>query len=117
MKNYKEFRHVSLGDSDIATLIAVGGGHNPETGFIESKAISFGEDANYEAYLVMEPAEIGAHYKKVFECDSWLKIYDDYDRTLYIHGKHIEIYRAGMMGIIIYNPEPKYIEHSYMRYR
>ena len=62
-----------------------------------------GSDGEYFAYLCNN-AEIGEHYTKKYECDGWLKIYDDNKKRFDQFGK-FEIYRAGDragdFGIII----------------
>lgn len=93
MKSYKEYEKRNIGASDIASLIL----SSPE----KVEYINFGEDGLYSAYIVDEKAEIGSHYKKVFECEYWLKIYDDFDLTLSLHGSKINVYRAGNFGCII----------------
>lgn len=97
MKSYKDCPIVSLGYSDIAALIAVGCG-------LKLDEIHYGGDDFYEAYLVTdEDIEIGSHYQKVFECESWLKIYDD-DTCVFksdFQYNRFEIYRAGNFGTII----------------
>lgn len=91
-RSYKEFDRVFLGFSDIAGLVA--------RGYDNLQVIRFGGDGSYHAYLC-EDAEIGDHYSKVFECETWLKIYDDREKTLEVYGKVIEIWRAGDYGMII----------------
>lgn len=93
MKNYKEQEKVTLGYSDIASVVA----RSPE----RAEAILFGADNKYYAYLVDWETEIPQYYNKVFECSSWLKIYDDEGLTLDLKGDSFEIYRAAEMGCII----------------
>ena len=95
MKSYKEYNKKHIGNSDIARVL------------IDSwnglKYLHFAQDGNYEAYMVDDNAEIGAHYKKVAEYTDWLKIYDDTGLALSLHhqGAKYEIYRAGDFGCII----------------
>lgn len=93
MKSYKDFPKVFIGYSNIGSLIAKAPG--------KVQDIYFGGDGSYEAYIVNEPASIGAHYEKVFDCSGWLKIYDDESLTLTLKGEQIIIYRAGEFGCII----------------
>ena len=95
MKTYKDFEKVYIGSSDIARLVVAGANKEP-------MILRFGEDSAYSAYFVSSPADIGEHYSKVYECDVWLKIYDDRELAAEIAAEHIEIYRAGQMGCIIY---------------
>ena len=101
MKTYKDFETIYIGGSDVASLIMMG---LKETGRT-LEFLNFGEDGEYYAYIVSrkenEPVEIGEHYKKVATFTNWLKIYDDYESTLDIKGKVINVYRAGEFGCII----------------
>lgn len=114
MKTYKDFEKIPLGYSDIACLIAVGTKSFEEArkereidhdaSILKIQEIRFGVDGFYEAYLVTDKnAKIGAHYEKVYECDSWLKIYDDDTRVFQsdYEYNHFEIYRAANYGMII----------------
>lgn len=108
MKTYKDCKKISLGGSDYCSVIAVGcydyGEKHLGNQSLKMKDIHFGEDGGYEAYLVEgEDIVIGSHYEKVFECTSWLKIYDDYKcvfKSDYDFNR-FEIYRAGNFGTII----------------
>lgn len=73
MKTYKDFNKKFIGESDIASLTL-----RSET---SCAALNFGMDAAYMAYIVTEEAEIGSHYKLIFEGKSWLKIFDDTELT------------------------------------
>ena len=97
MKTYKNFEKEHIGDSDIASLVLVG---NSENG-ITAKVLPFGMDGQYSAYIVSGKAIIGAHYKKVAEFKSWMKIYDDEELTRTFRGEKIIVYRAGKMSSII----------------
>lgn len=104
-KTYKDFNKCYIGSSDIATIIAVGFDADGKDGnYIKTGAIRFGSDGGYSAYYVDDAnVEIGAHYDKVFECQTWLKLYDDNGLTLSVYkpGATISIYRAGNFGCII----------------
>lgn len=93
MKNYKDFEKVFIGDSDIASLTL----RSP----MEATVLNFGEDNSYKAYIVEGNAEIGEHYDKVYECNNWLKIYDDDGLSAEFDADYIAVYRAGEMGCII----------------
>ncbi len=96
-KTYKDFGCTSIGASDIAALTIRAGA--------EVKSLNFGTDGCYYAYIVTEPAEIGAHYTRVASFNSpWIKIYDDEGKTFdkYVDGTQtINIYRAGNVAAII----------------
>lgn len=93
MKTYKENK-CFIGASDIASLTL----RSP----MEASTLDFVEDGFYYAWIVDDPTvTIPDHYKKVYECDHWLKIYDDSELTKEFNGKHIEIYRAGDFGCLI----------------
>lgn len=93
MKTYKDFNKKFIGESDIASLTL-----RSET---SCAALNFGMDAAYMAYIVTEEAEIGSHYKLIFEGKSWLKIFDDTELTFFARADKINIYRAGELGCII----------------
>jgi len=97
MKNYKDFEKVFIGDSDIASLILVGWSENG----LKLFDLHFGEDGSYQAYIIDEDTEIPKHYSRVYECKSWLRIYDDIGLVKEFDSNLIEIYRAGEMGCII----------------
>ena len=97
MKNYKDFKKIYIGDSDIACLVLVG--CKPNEG-ATTQILNFNEDACYYAYYVDEPATIGEHYTKIASFTSWLKIYDDTELTFKEYG-NFTIYRAGSLGCII----------------
>ncbi len=99
MKSYKAYSCRCIGGSDVASLVARGINIDG-SGSILSE-IDFGEDGAYSAYIVDDEAEIGAHYHKVFECKSWITIYDDDSCGFRAHAEHINIYRAGEFGCII----------------
>lgn len=95
-KYYKDYEEIFLGFSDIASLILVTCDH--EKG-LESSVLKMGSDGEYFAYLCKN-AKIGEHYTKKYECNGWIKIYDDNKKMFDQFGK-FEIYRAGDFGIII----------------
>lgn len=102
MKSYKDFDTISIGGSDIACLVLVGCKRNEKGESLGAftELLHFGEDGSYKAYYVTEPCEIGEHYRKVTSFNSWLKIYDDTEKTFDVYGD-FNIYRAGMLGCII----------------
>lgn len=93
MMNYKEFKKIYIGSSDIAALTLSSG-----KGVFR---LCFQEDGDYYAYLVTEPAEIGTHYHLEWECETWLKIFDDEGLVKTIKAYKMKIYRAAMRGCII----------------
>lgn len=95
--NYKEYEKINLGYSDIAALVCVG--CNEEGA--KTELLKFGEDGNFNAYIVDESAEIGAHYSLITTFNYWLRIYDDCGRVYSVTAKEIKIYRAGLRGCII----------------
>lgn len=106
MKTYRECPIVNLGGSDIATLIVVGCGEwdKKRHSCLKLEEIHYDSDGWYQAYLVTEKdVEIGSHYEKVYECTSWLKIYDDDTCVFKSDFKYnrFEIYRAANFGTII----------------
>lgn len=98
MKSYNDFEKQYIGSSDIASLILVG--YKEGEGFI-TIPLQFGQDDSYNAYIVEGEAEIGSHYEKRAEFNSWLKIYDDEELVKSFKGNKIIVYRAAEMGCII----------------
>lgn len=100
MKSYKDFPKISIGTSDISTLIMIG-----FTNKVYLMPLYFGHDGTYNAYLVKrkenETVEIGSHYTKIATFNYWLKIYDDQVCTFNEDAKEINIYRSGEFGCII----------------
>ena len=98
MKSYKDFEKVTIGYSDIVTLVVFG---CREDG-LAVDMLNFGSDGIYNAYLVDEAdVEIGEHYKKVANFKNWMKIYDDHIKSFEIQAKEINVYMAGEFGCII----------------
>lgn len=93
MKSYKDFKKVNLGSSKISSLTV----RSP----LDAAILRFVEPGQYSAYLVEGPADIGAHYSKVFSCNDWIRIYDDEALSFAIKGKEISVYRASERGCII----------------
>lgn len=101
MENYKDYEKQCIGCSDIASLILRGINTNDE---LELKALKFGGDGVYWAYIVDADTEIPEHYTQVAEFKYWMQIYDDMARTATFRTKgneKIKVYRAGMYGCII----------------
>ena len=99
MKTYKEFVKQYIGSSDIASLILAG--YVKEKG-LDLKELHFGQDDSYSAYIVEgDDVEIGSHYSKVAEFNTWLKIYDDNELTKSFYADRIVVYRAAEMGCVI----------------
>ena len=99
MKNYKK-KEILLGESDIATLILAGCGDNG----VITHALNFNCDGAYTAYLCDADQEVPSHYEKVWECHTWLKVYDDSELMQTIENmieRKIEVYRAGNYGCLI----------------
>lgn len=90
-KNYKD-KTIDLGGSDIATLILKSPCNIGE--------VHTGTDGDYRGYLVDETVEIPDYYKKVYEADTWLKIYDDETMVLQVRAKKINVYNAGKSLIL-----------------
>ena len=94
-RGHREYPRVSLGSSDIASLVL-----RDSRGVRE---LHFGEDGSYSAYLVDAECDIPDYYTLEAECRAWLSVYDDNTKTFEIQnpGKMIRIYRAGEFGCII----------------
>ena len=90
-KNYKD-KTIDLGYSDIATLILKSPCNIGE--------VHTGSDGDYKGYLVDETVEIPDYYKKVYEADTWLKVYDDEAMVFETRAKKINVYNAGKSCII-----------------
>ena len=61
-----------------------------------------------KSYFIDEEIEIPAHFTKQAEFEDWVRIYDDDERKVTIEAKHIEIYRSGEFGCLIYAPGGTY---------
>lgn len=94
---YKEYLKKTIGDSDIAALIAVG----VTNGTLTTQAISFGGDNEYTAYIVDSECDIPLHYDKAATFNKWCRIYDDTGLTQCFEADEINVYRAGDYGCII----------------
>lgn len=96
MSYYKD--HVELlGSSDVASLVLRG----IQDGKEAVKLLNFGEDGDYQAYLIKNDDEVPSHYhlEEVFQY--WMKVYDDDSMTIDLKGDKIEVYKAGMRGCLI----------------
>lgn len=90
---YKRHR-INIGGSDIASLTL----RSP----MQAATLDFVEDGDYCAWLVSDMSvSVPDHYKKVFSCEYWLKIYDDDGLQADFNAKQIEVYRAGDYGCLI----------------
>lgn len=98
-KPYKETR-ISLGGSDIASLILVGCKEGVNGLYLNE--LHFAGDNNYYAYIVRDSlVEIPNHYHLEYTYNYWMKVYDDDEKTYRISADVIEVYRSGDYGCII----------------
>lgn len=98
-KPYKETR-ISLGGSDIASLILVGCKEGVNGLYLNE--LHFAGDNNYYAYIVRDPlVEIPNHYHLEYTYNYWMKVYDDDEKIYRISADIIEVYRSGDYGCII----------------
>lgn len=93
MRDHHSYSKVSLGGSDIASLILRSPGKLSE--------LFMGEDGEYSAYVVDEECLIPSWYTQVFECKHWLSVFDDDRRTARFSGDVIRVFRSGAFGIIV----------------
>nr|DAY64150.1 MAG TPA: hypothetical protein [Caudoviricetes sp.] len=93
MKNYKDFAKMYIGESDIASLTVRSGS--------TVAALDFGQDNEYQAYIVDGNTAIPDHYHLVLDLKHWINIYDDRELAFSASADHIRVYRAGEMGCII----------------
>jgi hypothetical protein len=102
MYNYKDFRKVYLGTSDIARLILVGTN--------DCQFLDFGGDDEYSAYLIPQNCPLASHYHEVARFNTRVSIYDDtqlrleISRNPNVSDEVIRIYRAGDYGCAIRIP-------------
>lgn len=118
-ESYREFNEISIGTSDIATLIMVGCPVE-ESDELITKPLYFGADGDYKAYYINEDnIDIPGHYEKIAEFSTWLKIYDDTGLTSTIKGERIEVFRAYDFGCIIKVSDKKIddVEKGDIRYK
>ena len=99
MKSYKDFKQISLGSSDVSSVVV-----RDVSGVRE---LSFGGDGSYRAYECFgNDVEIGEHYSKILELKTWVKIYDDNCLVYDFYKKQCcsicTVYRAGDYGCIIH---------------
>ena len=95
---------VSLGGSDIATLIMVGmtTENRPVTkSHLDMKELNFGEDGEYFTWLIDGDTDVPNHYTLAAEFKNWLKIYDDEGYCTYFTAPFIRVYQAGQFGCLI----------------
>ena len=115
MKSYKDFNKISIGASDIASLVVV---MPRERGNLEwASTLHFGGDGDYRAYYCWgDDVTIGEHYKLVATGHAWLKIYDDAGVSLAARNSDnypiVDIYRGGGMGCIIHWRSPRSAEEA-----
>ncbi len=106
-KFYKDYEIINLGYSDIANVTiryCIATEFGADYKGIQYQNIKFGADGSYEAYLVDEGAEIGAHYKEVINVvgGGWLEIIDDVKKRFNCRFKKgFKVFRAGNYGCII----------------
>lgn len=93
MRDHHSYPMVSLGGSDIASLILRAPGKLSD--------LFMGEDGEYSAYVVDEECLIPSRYTQAFECESWLRVYDDENMVKKFRGDVIRVFRCGAFGIII----------------
>ena len=93
MKDHHAYPKVSLGGSDMASLILRSPGKLSE--------LLMGEDGAYSAYVVDEECIIPSWYTQVFEGECWLSVFDDDRRTARFSGDVIRVFRSGSFGIIV----------------
>lgn len=99
-KGYKD-NLIYLGESDIASL-TLRGGLDQDGQLKQPEILKLGSDGSYMAYFVeSNEIEIPSHYTEVYQCNSWLWIYDDREKTKEINADLIKVYRAGEFGILI----------------
>lgn len=101
-KNYKDFEKIFIGESDISQLTLRY--FNNIDKKVELDSLHFGEDGDYNAYLIQdeEDVEIPEHYHLVFDKQvSWIDIIDDMGIIAFDCPANIKIYRAGDFGCII----------------
>lgn len=103
-KFYKDYDAIYLGYSDIANITIRYCIDEEDYKGIQYKNIKFGEDGDYDAYLVDENAVIGEHYievENVAGC-GWLQIIDDAKKRFDCRFKKgFKVFRAGNFGCIL----------------
>lgn len=94
---YYKYCTVPAGWSDIAALTYRTS--DPK----EIGELAFGEDGDYKAHLIANETPVPDHYNLVLDTNEpWLWIYDDDEKVLDLENdRGFQIYRAGMMGLLI----------------
>lgn len=107
IKKYKDFgtKHY-VGFSDIATLSLIGCKLAEERTSVygeglKCKFIAFGEDGDYDCYIISDHIEVPLHYAKVETFASWVRIVDDQEVMYTLDSNYIDVYRAGERGFLI----------------
>lgn len=101
---HKNYEKQFIGCSDIAALTLTGMRPADEPGDgtgLKTFALHFGGDGSYDAYVVDDAAEIGAHYALKATCAHWLRVYDDDELVREFEADIIRVYRAGDYGCVI----------------
>lgn len=112
--DYEKYRRESIGSSDDAFLIAAGEKVSETDVYIVSNPILFSAGGKYYAYMVDGSVKLPPYFQKVFECDSWLRIYDNNGVSYSDIGGHYEIFRAKDAGCIIRKGRQKMNIRDYM---
>ena len=97
MKNYKDFEKMSIGVTDIASVVL----RDPE----KILDMHLDSDGGINAYLCNEEVQVGDHYQHVDTFHHWLWVYDDSHRVIQVYGDRIEVYKAKNTLVIYYQNE------------
>lgn len=104
MSSYKR-SIVSIGSSDIATLLFVGPNIDANKAALNIYQAKYPEDGSYTSYFVDEEnTEIPDHYHLEVEFKDWMTVYDDESCVGRFFAKDfgtVKVYRAGDYDMII----------------
>lgn len=95
---HHDYEKVFIGSSDSARLKVI----HRVGGYVSKSYLNFGEDGEYEAYIVDEKCTIPDTYELRYSFEGgYVDLFDDEGYNVYIKGETVQIYRRGNFGCII----------------
>lgn len=95
---HHDYEKVFIGSSDSARLEVI----HRAGDYVSKSYLNFGEDGEYEAYIVDEKCKIPDTYELRYSFEGgYVDLFDDGGYNVYIEGETVQIYRRGDFGCII----------------